>query len=64
MSIGDYSGLLEPEVVPHVMVLLVQVGITLLYVKDVGREKLDIIFGEVGVIRVWKRWAKMGWRRI
>lgn len=47
MSLVDYSGLLENELQVSVIVLLIQVGITLLYAKQVGTEKLDIIVGEV-----------------
>jgi len=48
MSIGDYAALLEGEVQGGVIVLLVQVGVTMLYVKGTDQKKLDIIFGEVG----------------
>lgn len=47
MSLTDYSLFLKQEVEPSIIVLLTQVGITLLYAKEVGTEKLDIIVGEV-----------------
>lgn len=47
MALTDYTKLLEPEVQPTVVALLVQLGITMLYARDTGLEKLDIIVGEV-----------------
>lgn len=55
MALTDYTRLLEPQVQPEVVVLLVQVGITMLYAKETGAEKLDIIVGEVRVTRVWTK---------
>ena len=48
MSIGDYSTLLGDTMQPKIIVLLVQVGITILYIKEMGMDKLEIIVGEVG----------------
>ena len=59
MAIGNYSTMLAEEIDPNILILLVQVGITLLYVKDMEREKLDIIFGEVDVTRVSRKWGRM-----
>lgn len=47
--------MLKEAVDPKVTVLLVQVGITLLYVKDVGKDKLEIIVGEVHLTRVSRK---------
>jgi hypothetical protein len=47
MSIADYSSLLGDKMQPKIVVLLLQVGVTMLYVKETGMEKLEIIVGEV-----------------
>ena len=58
MSIAEYSPLLKDKVQGKVVVLLIQVGVTLLYVKEIGMDKLEIIVGEVRLIRVWMRWPR------
>jgi hypothetical protein len=58
MSIAEYLPLLEDKIQGKVVVLLMQVGVTLLYVKEIGMDKLEIIVGEVRLIRVWMRWPR------
>lgn len=47
MALAEFSALLEGGVHPAAIALLLQVGITLLYVRETGLEKLDVLVGEV-----------------
>ena len=47
MALADYTLFLDDQVDPPIIVLLIQIGITFLYAKQQGTEKLDIIVGEV-----------------
>ena len=47
VALAEYSALLEDKVHPEIVVLILQVGITMLSIKETGAAKMDIIVGEV-----------------